>query len=1029
MSNISSYGGISGLASGMNTQDIVEQMLGNTQAKIDRQNALKQQNVWRQQIYRDMLSSITAFQNKYFSFSSPTTNLLSHSLYNNMLATASSDAIKVTGSSSATTGSLSIDKVTQLATNTKQQSSVDVTGEVNGNVNIKSLEKKVTINVDGTSREVNVTGNTKTEIADNLNKELEKAFGKDVVTASVSGGKLTIKAKDDTKTVKVEGGTLLGTSLLGVSIGQEGKGKIESTINTEKNTVNLVMSLDNTEKTIAIDVSNIKDEKSLVDEINVKLKNAFGSAVNAKFDNSTKQITFETLKTDGTLDDSRRLVIGGDRAILDTLGIDDGASNKINFNTKLKDANFKTKIQGNSYEFKINGVSISGNTDETIGDLVNKINGSGAGVRVTYSSFSDKFTVETSAYGAGAGIEMSQEKGNVLSALFGISSGGGAESRALNTNSLTGANNFDLDKFKNGGEFSFKVNGEEVKVKIAKDKKGYTADSFIAELNKELSKKSLGISFSVDKTNNKINMKNSKGHNVEFTSNDLSTAMGFKNGASTKATSTTTLKDLGLDKGTITVGSTDIDLSTINTVDDLVKEIDKNLKSSGGSASFDANSGNIKINGGNTEVSITAKTGDVDGENAMKTLFGSASIDFNKAVAGSTQKVESNTITINGNSGNVQDSTTLSDAKLDKGTINFMGTNIDLSKVKGANNGTATLGDLIKELDKVAKGVDKNASVKLDNGKISITGVNGNIKGIDADGKTVMNTLFGTDSKNISSNGLTLLQAGQNASFEMNGQVYERNSNVIEIDGITVEFLKTSAEKINITTTRDNDKVVDAVKSFVEDYNKLIEDLHKVIGQEPNYKKYPPLTDEQRKEMSESEIKLWEEKAKEGLIRNDSAVSSLLGQMRSILYEKPDGAKFSLFDLGITTGSWKDNGKLVMEDPPTKLLKALETNPQEIQKLFTDATDGIAVKIKGVLDNATKGGRPNSLVDIAGNVGSSNASNMLGRQIDSYERTLSSLKRKYKLEESRYWKQFNAMEKAVAAMNQQSAFLMQQMGG
>jgi len=1031
MSGIGSTNRFGGLASGMDTSSIVESMLANTQAKIDKQNSLKQQNVWRQHIYREMIGSISSFRNKYFSFSSPTTNLMSHSLFNTMAAIASSDAIKVTGSANASSGKMTIEKVTQLATNTKQQSSVDVTGEISGNVDISKFERKVTINVGGTSADITVKGKTSSEIIKNLDTDLKATFGKNI-EAKMDGGKLVIKdtTANNTTKIKIEGGTLLGTQTLGVSIGQEGTGKIESTIDPSKSTVNLTVSLDGTEKDVSIDVTSITTEQDLVKEINTRLGNTFGSSVEAQL--VGKDVVFKTLKTDGTPDDSRRLVIDGDKAVLDALGLKGGSSNKISFNTKLSDANFKTQVQGNTYEFSINGITIEGSTDETIGDLVNKINGSGAGVRITYSSFSDKFSIETSAYGAGAGIDISQKEGNVLSAIFGVTSGSKAGSNDFYMSEVKGGT-IDVSKFKNGGEFALKINGKDVKINIesnedANGKKiDHTGESLVDALNKELGKAKVDIKFSYDKTSKSITMQNPQRDNVEFINNDLAQGMGFKNGTKTSAVGTTTLSSLGLDKGSIDVGTTTIDLSTISTLDDLVTSLNSALKSNGGSARLDSTTGRIEIDGGNAPISIKATANSADGSTAMEAIFGSTNIDLSKTVQNASNSLIGSSVVVNGTA--VTNTTTLTDAGLNTGTINFMGTNIDLSTIKTASGtGSATMDDLVTELNRIAKIADPQGSVVLTkNGEIQITGVNGNIKGIGTDGETAMSKLFGSSTVNVSSNGLNLIQAGQNATFEMNGQVYERNSNVIEIDGITIELVNLSNTAIDITTSRDTSKVVDAVKGFVEDYNKLIEGLNKVISEEPSYKKYPPLTDAQRKDMSESEIKLWEEKAKEGLVRNDSAVSSILGQMRSTLYAKPDGAKFALFDLGITTGNWKDNGKLVMEDPPTKLLQALENDPQEVQKLFADATNGLAIKMKDILENATKSRSPNSLVDIAGNVGSANDNSALGREIENYEKNLMNLKRKYELEEDRYWRQFTAMEKAISTMNQQSAFLSQQM--
>ncbi len=47
---------------------------------------------------------------------------------------------------------------------------------------------------------------------------------------------------------------------------------------------------------------------------------------------------------------------------------------------------------------------------------------------------------------------------------------------------------------------------------------------------------------------------------------------------------------------------------------------------------------------------------------------------------------------------------------------------------------------------------------------------------------------------------------------------------------------------------------------------------------------YAPLTDAQKEDMKEDEIKLWEEKARKGTLRNDSTLKSLLTKMRTSIY-------------------------------------------------------------------------------------------------------------------------------------------------
>ena len=122
VNNPSSNKGFSGMASGMDTESMVEALLSGTQAKIDKQNALKQQTIWKQEIYRDLITQINSFQSKFFkkSFSDfSSTSLMSPSFFNAMSIASTSSAIRASVDSSAAVGSHSV-KVSQLATASKR---------------------------------------------------------------------------------------------------------------------------------------------------------------------------------------------------------------------------------------------------------------------------------------------------------------------------------------------------------------------------------------------------------------------------------------------------------------------------------------------------------------------------------------------------------------------------------------------------------------------------------------------------------------------------------------------------------------------------------------------------------------------------------------------------------------------------------------------------------------------------------------------------------------------------------------------
>lgn len=272
---------------------------------------------------------------------------------------------------------------------------------------------------------------------------------------------------------------------------------------------------------------------------------------------------------------------------------------------------------------------------------------------------------------------------------------------------------------------------------------------------------------------------------------------------------------------------------------------------------------------------------------------------------------------------------------------------------------------------------------------------------------------------------------GKDAIFEFDGVAMARNSNTISQDGLTMTFTNTTDQAETLTVNRNTDQIVDGIKGFIEEYNALLDKINGLVDADAEYRDYAPLTDAQKKEMTEKEIEKWEEKAKTGLLRRDNVLESFLQSMRSVLYERPADSAYALYDLGIDTGDYTQKGKLFMDaDGEAKLRAALESNPDEVAKLFT-SEDGIGNKMNDILNGVanTSSGSPGTLVQIAGvKGGASEASSDYNQRLSEIEQKIKNLKNAYELEKNRYWSKFNAMEKLVSQMSSQSAWLSQQFG-
>ncbi|MFJ8514656.1 flagellar filament capping protein FliD [Lysinibacillus xylanilyticus] len=251
---------------------------------------------------------------------------------------------------------------------------------------------------------------------------------------------------------------------------------------------------------------------------------------------------------------------------------------------------------------------------------------------------------------------------------------------------------------------------------------------------------------------------------------------------------------------------------------------------------------------------------------------------------------------------------------------------------------------------------------------------------------------------------------------------------------VTVPSNTTNA--VTMTSTTNVDEMMNKIKDFVTTYNGVIKDLNDQI-KEPKYRDYAPLTSEQREKMSENEIKLWEEKAKSGLLRSDSIIRNGLSDMRSLVTQSnpaiEDSNYNTLYKIGITTSkNYNDGGTLQIDE--NKLRKALEENPEAVERLFRnsegkkdDIVDGKTVDTRGYADKLRESMKSFqiSIENKAGRSTMTNAQFTIGKNLTDTDNQIDSWKKKLANIEARYWRQFTAMEQAINRSNQQSSMFMQ----
>ena len=271
---------------------------------------------------------------------------------------------------------------------------------------------------------------------------------------------------------------------------------------------------------------------------------------------------------------------------------------------------------------------------------------------------------------------------------------------------------------------------------------------------------------------------------------------------------------------------------------------------------------------------------------------------------------------------------------------------------------------------------------------------------------------------------------GENAKFTYNGLLeLESKRNNYTLNGITFEFKDTTNGKVSLTVNNDVDAAFESIMKFVDKYNEVVETLNE-SQREEKYRDYPPLTDEQKKEMSEDEIDLWEGRAKSGLLRGESVLSSGLFSMRQSWYSNVEtgGAFTSLTQIGIETSKdYMDGGKLVVNENDLK--EALREDPAAVQKLFSNSEEGASRGLVNRLEDSLET-TINRISERAGNdMNSTLETYTIGKRMKDLNEQISAFEDRLVQRENRYWSQFTAMESAISRMNMQSAQLMSQFGG
>ncbi|MGK9269038.1 flagellar hook-associated protein 2 [Bacillus inaquosorum] len=307
------------------------------------------------------------------------------------------------------------------------------------------------------------------------------------------------------------------------------------------------------------------------------------------------------------------------------------------------------------------------------------------------------------------------------------------------------------------------------------------------------------------------------------------------------------------------------------------------------------------------------------------------------------------------------------------------------------------------------------------------TGAGGSIQAADTATADFMSGQLGFSLD--ADNKLTAYKEGTNAKVTINGFEMEKLSNNFTVNGVTYSLKNTTAATGPVTTSvaTDVDGIYNKIKEFVDKYNTLVDSLNEKL-QETKYRDYTPLTSDQKEAMSDKEVELWEEKAKSGLLRNDSSISAGTNQLRTDFYSQvnANGESYQLTQFGITTSSaYLKRGHLEIDED--KLKAKIAEDPQSVANLFTSGSSDSNYSDKGIMKRISETLRSTvkSIESKAGNSTMGTSDYSIGKNLNTISTDITKMQDRLNTIENRYYTKFSAMDSAIQKMNEQASYLSQ----
>lgn len=286
-------------------------------------------------------------------------------------------------------------------------------------------------------------------------------------------------------------------------------------------------------------------------------------------------------------------------------------------------------------------------------------------------------------------------------------------------------------------------------------------------------------------------------------------------------------------------------------------------------------------------------------------------------------------------------------------------------------------------------------------------------------------------SESSNSLGMVVTEASD-TEIVYNGATLTSNNTSIEVAGVTLNLLGTTAagESVNVTVSNDTSAVYDNIKEFITEYNSILKTMNTYYDA-ASASSYEVLTDDQKKAMSDDEVDKWNTKIKDSLLRRDSTLSSLISTLKTDMMgtvTASNGKTYSLANLGITTSSknYSEGGLLHIKgdadddefaDSTNTLMQMLEEDPDTVKEVLSGLASNLYDSLNKKMGTTTLSSALTFYND-----------KEMASQLSDYKKEISDWESKLSDMEEKYYSQFSAMESALAKIQSQQNTLSSYLG-